>query len=624
VGLVGAIGVAVLASLAAGSVFGQSRAGPSPQQLAATVRAAKDQFRPLAEADARQALARLTAAVGELDARLGIAGQTGEDWRKYLLWDKLQAQLQRPQPQTEVLGAVFGRFAAGHEGLELKWFVRVRQALQQYIELSGAVGNAGVKDAYADRLERLAKQLESWAAQPSTEAMAQIAESLAWLDNARQAPELVQAVRACFDRPNFHAVIGKDVVAAGVAGPVDETEPVSDVILGTCVQGTGRTVGQTESRLVPHPACGVFDAVLLATNHGSTVGSHPPVCIYSCDTSLIGACKRFWMDEAGVHAFPAVSRVDTSSTISDIRDMKGRQMVEKIAWRKACKQEAEADAIASMHAQQRVNRRIDDEAAPALEKANTDYEAKVRRPLGERLAFPRRLGFSTTADGIVSIGWQSGPDQLAAPSDAPELRVPSELSVRIHESAVNNLAATVLGGMALREAMFQRTVIDLAGHIPEQLKDEKDEEPWTICFDRRRPISVSFAQDTLSVTIRGLKYFKGQEGYPGMNVTVAYKLVKEGPGFKAVRQGDFQILPPDFVPGTSKLSARQVAIARILQRKLGKALEKEIVPQGFTLEGRWTTAGKFMPVELSTRDGWLVIGWRRVAAPPATAAAAAR
>jgi hypothetical protein len=612
--------------MAVDCVFGQSSAGPSPQQLAATARAAKDQFRPLTEADARQALTRLTAAVGELDARLTSAGQTGEDWRKYLLWDKLQAQVQRPQPDMDVLGTVLARFSAGHEGLELKWFVRVRQPLQQYSDLCGAVGNPAVKDAYTACLDRLAGQLESWAAHPNTEAMDQIAESAAWLESRRQVPDLVQAVRACFGRPNFHARIGGELLAAGFAGPVDEMEPISDVILGTTLQGMGHTLGQTESRLVPDTACGVFDAVLLATNQSQNVGSHPPVCIYTCGTTSIGACKRFWLDETGLHAWPAVSQVQTSSTISDIRDTKCRAMVEKIAWRKALKQEAQADAIASMHTQQRVNRRIDDEAAAPLEKANTNYEAKVRRPLGDRLAFPRGLAFSTAADAILSSGWQSAPDQLAAPNDAPEPSVPSELSVRIHESAINNLAATVLGGMEVRKEMFQAAVTDFLGHVPERFKDEQDEEPWTVVFDPRRPLTVSFADDTFSVTIRGVRYyFRGEKSpRPATNIKAVYKLVKTEQGFKAVRQGALEFLPPDFVKGVSKLTPRHIQLYTILQRKLGNALKPELVPQGFTLGGKFAAAGRFMPVELSTRDGWLVIGWRRTAAPPPTATAAAR
>ena len=172
--------------------------------------------------------------------------------------------------------------------------------------------------------------------------------------------------------------------------------------------------------------------------------------------------------------------------------------------------------------------------------------------------------------------------------------------------------------------MFQQTVIDLVGHVPEQFKDDQDQEPWTIVFDRRRPITTIFAQDMFRVTIRGVKYYRGSRAYPAMNVTVTYKLEKAGQTFKAVRQGELAMFPPDFVPGTSKLSGQQIAIRTILQRKLGKALKPELVPQGFTLGGRWAAAGKFLPVQISCRDGWLVIGWRRAAPPPAATAAALR
>jgi hypothetical protein len=630
VGWIGAMAVVVTACLFVSYGWGegpaadpaQSAAG-SPQQLAAMARAAKGQFRPLTEADAQQALARLTAAVEDLQQRLNIAGQKGEDWKKYVLWDQLQDQLRQPKPDAAALGGVFKRFSAGYEGLELKWFVQVRQALQRYLEVSGAVGNAGVKDAYVACLDGLAGQLDSWAARPSTDATHQIAESLAWLENARQAPELVAAVRARFDRPNFCGRIAGDVVAAGIAQDVDETAPVSDVILGTFINGVGRTVGRTQARLVPDGSSAVFDAVLLATNSSRSVGSHPPVCIYTCGTTCIGACKRFWMDGLGLHAYSAVSCAETHSTISDIRDTKCRKFVEKLAWRKALKQEGTADVIAGQHAQVQVNRRIDEQALEAIERSNTNYEYKVRGPLADRLAFPRQLGFSTTADGIVSTGWEAAANQLAAPSEAPEPGVPSDLSLRLHESAVNNLAATVLAGLVLREDMFQSTMTSFTGRLPERLKDDKDEEPWTIVFDQKRPISVTFADNGYKVTIRGQKFFRGENPYPGMDITFAYKFVKTDGGFKVVRQGEVQIFPPGFVPGAGKqLSARQQAIRTILQKKLGKALEKEAVAQGFTLGGKWAAAGKFAPVEITARDGWLVIAWRRTVVPAATATAA--
>ena len=99
-----------------------------------------------------------------------------------------------------------------------------------------------------------------------------------------------------------------------------------------------------------------------------------------------------------------------------------------------------------------------------------------------------------------------------------------------------------------------------------------------------------------------------------MNVTAVYKLVKADGVFKAVRQGELQIFPPNFVPGRSQLGMREETIHTLLQRRLGKVLEPELVAKGFTPKGKWATVGKLQPVEMEAQAGWLVIGWRRAAA----------
>ena len=116
------------------------------------------------------------------------------------------------------------------------------------------------------------------------------------------------------------------------------------------------------------------------------------------------------------------------------------------------------------------------------------------------------------------------------------------------------------------------------------------------------------------MTLRGQHYFKGDKPYPGMNVTAVYKFVKADGVFKAVRQGELQIFPPNFVPGQRQLSVREETIHTLLQRRLGKVLEPEMVAKGFTPKGKWAAVGKLQPVEMEAQGGWLVIGWRRAAA----------
>jgi hypothetical protein len=588
--------------------------------LPAMARAAKSQFRPLTKVDLQNARAGLDAAISRLDERLAKDGENGKIWRAYLRLDDLKAKLQQANPDVAGLNAVFGKFSAGHNGLELVWFVDVRQALRHYLEVAGGVDNPGVKAAYEAMLDRLAGQLETYAVRPTPSGATDISESIAWLESAGQAQALLQAIRARYVYPNFCGRFAVDVLGAGIAGPVDETEPVDDVILGTIIHGVGRTVGRTSVALPPNPSAGVFDTILLATNHSQNVGRNGPVCIYSCGTTGVGAAKRFWIDGEGMHALPAVSNAAAHATITGIEAQ--RQIIERIAWRKANKQQSEAECIASRHAEQRVNRRIDEQAAPMIDRANRDYEAKVRVPLSNRNAFPQQTAFSTTSDFLELTALEAGANQLAAPTAPPRLGQPADIAVQIHESTINNAAATVLSGMVLREEMLQSAIKDTLGYVPEQLKPDptKDQEPWTIVFARREPMTVAFAEDGFQFTLRGREFFKGERGYPGMNVTAVYKFVKTDQGVKAVRQGEIQVLPPGFDPASGKrLSVPQQAIRTLLIERLGKVFQTELTPQGFTMQGKWAAAGKFVPVEMNGRHGWLVIGWRRAGTPTAAA-----
>ena len=180
--------------------------------------------------------------------------------------------------------------------------------------------------------------------------------------------------------------------------------PVDDVILGTTIHGTGHTVGQKSVVLVPDANFAVFDTLFQADNHSQNTGRNGPVCISSTATTRIGSAKRIWLTVDGLSTYPAATQAFTTSQINQIQSIKGRALVERIAWRKAGKQHAEADCIASQHAADRVTRRVDDEAATSIERANSDYQSKIRKPLVDRAVFPQAVSFSTTADMCKCCG----------------------------------------------------------------------------------------------------------------------------------------------------------------------------------------------------------------------------
>ena len=596
---------------------------PPPEKLADMARAEKQHFRPVTLADAQQAKARLAAALDALQQRLRPAGPNGADWAKHLQLEGLDAQLRSEKPDMTVLGETYQRFASGHEGLGLIWFADVRDELRHYVELTGAVGNPQLKTAYETILDRSATQLGEYAAKPTTELATDIEESLRWLENALQAPALVRAVRQRHVYPNLFVQVSGPTAVAGINDEVKETTPIQDFILKATVQGTGHTTGRICGSLVPSPYFAVIDATFQGVAQSSTVSVRGPAEVYSSGRTGIGTRTRLWVDSRGVFALPSVSTAATETDISDIDLTRGGRMIERMAWKQAGKKQPKAEAIASQHAEQLANERADQRANEALTRANASFQKKFRQPLLDRRLFPQILQFSTTAESMHVVSLEADAAQLGASTAPPSLAEGADLGLQLHETMANNLASGALGGMTVREQTFQSAMTDLLGKVPDRLKPDNEKEPWAVTFARRLPISVTFANNEIRLSIRGRRYHKAEESYPGMDVTAVYQILRTERGFKLVRQGELAIFPPGFIPGGSmRLSAREIAIRSLLQKRFGKMFDKEVPVEAVTMPGNWAKAGRLEPVQLTAHAGWLTASYRR--APESKAALASK
>jgi hypothetical protein len=588
------------------------------KELPAACKKAKAEFRPITQSDVEQSKESLLESLGRLDQRLTLDGSNGVAWRKYLRWDALQDELRGgKQPDKTLLTHVYNRYAASEDGLELVWFLDVQQALRNYIATVNAVGNPQVRAAYEALLDKLTASLEAYIAKPTTDGAMAISESVRWLEDARQAPALVQAILSHFVHPNLVMAVSADVVGAGIAEPVDDITSVRDCILGTSIFGTARTTGQTSVVTQPDANFGVIDTLFSGVTLADSVGYHGPVTIYSSSTTSLSARKRLWIDANGLSSYDAAAHAETTINVNDIQSCKGRHMIEKMAWKRAGKQQGEAECIASRHAEQRLNERIDSQAAESIDRANEAYVDKFQRPFTERKLFPQMLHFSTTDRALHVVGLQAGDGELAAPGEPPAVVEGADMSLCVHESMINNLSLDALSGRTVYEEKMQAAVTKLLGHLPDKMKGDEDGRPWVITFARRQPVSVNFADDGFKVTIRGVRFHKGSNSSSAMNISAAYKIEKSPAGFKAVRQGPIEVFPPDFVPGGGRqLDAQREIMRTLLKKRFAKVFEPEFLGEGLELPGKWKAAGKMQPIQIVCRDGWLVIAWKRPATEP--------
>lgn len=588
--------------------------------LSERVQAAKGTFTPITSAMLTQARGQLTLALGRLDKYLVKGGANGVAWKKYLLWDELAKQLKQPDTETDeqILHRVLHRYRLFHPGLEMPVFTDVAKALDIYISDSIAAKDGDAKvhfDTEVDHLASVLVEAEKNAAQGlSPAAAARMGEALGWLHDHRQLIALATAVRQQWSQPNMRLHLSKELISAGIARPLDETAPVRDVILGTQISGTGRTIGKLAIELIPNDKEAMLEAVLSGTNNAKTVGRNGPAIVWTQGQINLVGRKRLTIDPGGIKSTPAVASVQARTQVTGIGSTR-RGIIDRIIRRVVCRklpqQKGTSEQIAAQHARDLIAARLEREAGPMLSTANQQFAEKFRFPLLRRNEFPRLFQFSTTKEEMRLVILDDDESHLAATSAPPEILGKPDVSARFHESFVNNISYSMLAGETFDQDDIKELTVELLGQVPEQLQDEEGRDPWSITFDSDDPVTVRIVDDTVTVTVRGARYTSGTNVYDGMNVTVRYKFEKDAAGVvTARRQGELEIVPPGFVPGGGqRLSLRQVVLTDLLRRRFGKMFRETIISDGLELSGNWKKLGKLPLTQLTTARGWMALAW---------------
>jgi hypothetical protein len=624
-----------LAFAAPHAASGVDLAGLAEQPLGTT-----EVFRPASPGRLAAAASKLREALGPLD-RLLARSPSNAGWRTYLEWPELQRQAAAgANADAATLRRLFQRLDSGENGLEMPQFAAVRRSVGGYLDALDAATNPQAAEVYAQRLDKLAAAVATAAASGTPEPLDSVGPLLARLEDSGQAAGTVARIRSALGRPNLYLEVDESLLANGVNRPVHDVSPINDVVLGTRVRGSGVTDGQVRLDFVPSDSRAVVDILLAATNHSDTKGSQGPVTVRTFGTTQVDARKRMLIDDVRIVALPVEANASTDTRTAGIGVNKklGQKLIRKIATRKIAEMRPQAEAIAEGKARERVRTQFEAQTADAIAKASSDYETRFRRPLRERGWYPELLHLHTTHDRLAVTARKALPDQVAAFTLPPAIAPDAVLSVRVHESMVNNSAEITLGGRTITQQFVEEQLKKNNVKLPPALENDQDQPPWSITFARRRPVTLDADDRRVKLTVRGSKYTSGDREFPAMDVWAAYRIEPGHPGIRLVRDGDVQIYPPGFVPGGGeKLSVSETSLRRILQKRFNKVFKEVIDVEPLKLPGELAGAGPLPMEQLDARkDGWVAAGWRKpypvvyesapqvtaVAPQPAVAAAA--
>lgn len=614
--------------------------------LAREFEAARESFQPVTEEDLDRARDEVEEHAEAVERHVGKSTANGKRWLKYLRWDDLREALEGDgPPDARSLSATLERLNRDEGGLEQKPFRRFSDALRRYIDLLTVAALDDPASAYAQQLGALQSDLARYREEPTAQLELAIGGRLAFIAGVGQADDLVFVIRREFSRPNAFIEVSERLVNAAAGEPIDRTEPITDLILGTRIRGTAHTTGIVTVRTLPSENSARLELISRACSVSQNTGRNGPAVICSTGYTDFEARKVVDLSDEVFRAQRAVVDARTTSDIHSVNKAGGgigSLLVSRFGMQQARQKQGQSNAIASDHAEVRIARRMNDDVAEELRDARRRYEEEYRRPLVRRGELPPYIRFSSTSDAVRVEATQANPTQLGAPAAPPPAPPGRDLVARLHATAVNNYTAAVLGGATVsesepgQEAEFDVDLPDWMREAWEERKTEPAEvaeagegasdanpddaesfEPYALTFRSGRPVTVAFREGQIDLTIHVARLVSGDDAFEGWDIRGTFDPELKNGGILLSRDGDLEVLPTGFDPQRGRLSSRQVAersnLTKVLNERSaeGRGFPRTIEIERLEPSEDFERVGPLNLEEFSSDGGWLTLAWDR-------------
>jgi hypothetical protein len=263
-----------------------------------------------------------------------------------------------------------------------------------------------------------------------------------------------------------------------------------------------------------------------------------------------------------------------------------------------------------------VAEQFDRESDVELAKQSKAYRENFLGGLDKNKIRPQELRFATTGDLLMVRGRLEG----AAPANwapVPLVQGRPDISVRLHQSLLNNAAATIFAGKTKTGGELEMDVNNLLGPLGKKVElDPEDREAFTVTFAPGLPIETTFAGGKIKFTIRTNGFVAGDRVVSDpFLIEALYDFRRIGAGLELERKADVDVAPPDVAAGTREPSAREQTLSVVLRKRFNKLLPQKITIEKIELAGNMKKIGNLDPVQADSDNGWLTLGLDRAKKP---------
>ena len=544
---------------------------------------------------------RLDQAMSNLESFLATSPQHQSNWLAFLAWNDLQKELKEEKPDLDRITQIEKAFRQNYFGLEMRQFTGVRDALANYAHaLKFGSDKSKAIESFNKLLTKLSEQLQLPNATADFENTREVGQSVAYLVQGNQASSLVQSVRGAFSRANARVLISSEFVSKRFSRPVNEANPVNEVILGTQLFGQSWLQGYVTPQLLDSSSNAALRLNLNGSFSSQNIGYNRSVKLHTQGAGSVAASETIALTNRGL-----VPLNDTSSDAnlaSQINDIEARlRIVRKIASKQAAKQKPQADSIAEGRLENRIRTQFHEKLTQHISEANERIKTPDL-PVLTRLGVDRPSRTTWSSPQYLALLWKlQGQSQLAAPTSCPLVVDPSGVTVQLHHSVVTNLLDPVLAGRIIKNTDVDSISTQFGGTLGKGLAQQKDEKPWAITMAPFHPVEIELDDSLVKFRIRTSRLDSGDQVLKmGASIEAAYKIVMTDGAIQLERQDDVKIVLAE------QRGARPATIRRLLKKIFDDVFKQKLLDQPVRITDRLPNELKDLSLmSISVDDGWI-------------------
>jgi hypothetical protein len=553
--------------------------------------------------DISQSRANLDQQIRNFDRYLESSPSQGPLWKSFLKWNDLQKELAEPTPNPEALNDLEKRFRQNYAGLEYSPFVGLRDALSKYVQDSRMARDPNTTmQILKNRLSKLSERMQLPDMERDPKAIHDLAQLVAYMKQANQSPEFVSSILSRYSQPNIRAIVSDDFLRKSFARPVDQANPVNEVILGTTIIGQSILCGNVSPVLLENPNQATLRLLMNADFASVNKGYNRGVVLNTTGSADVVACETLSLGDTGLMALGDTGADAQLSTV--IQSIEHRlKIVRKIAAKQAAKKKPQADAIGEARMENRIRTQFHQQLTEQLSEANRKLSEAMESPLISRLGISKPQRNSWSNPEQLGLRWkvQSG-TQLASDMPCPFPIDDCGLTLQIHESVVGNLLDPVLAGRILRSDEIDAYAAQF-GDAAKGIPRKEEDGPWAITLNNFQPVETVFDDNLIKFRVTTSRLEREDQALPNTaTVEAAYKIVQADGTIQLERQGDLNV---EFA-GKVQQGTRGVVLRTFLKNKFEQLFREKL----FDSPIRWSDRlpDQFKDLQLCAvgiDDGWL-------------------